>query len=113
MAEQTAHEKTEQPTPKRLREAREKGQVARSKELTTMAVLLASAGGILLVGNAFIGDLLNMMRDVFITSRMDLMDVEKVPVIFSQAMTDTLVAMLPFFSIVTVAALLSPMVLSG
>lgn len=113
MAEQTAHEKTEQPTPKRLRDAREKGQVARSKELTTMAVLLASAGGILLVGNVLIGHLLDMMRDVFITNRTDLMDVEKVPVIFEQAMTDTLIALIPFFAIVTAAALLSPMVLSG
>ncbi|MHC4763452.1 MAG: EscU/YscU/HrcU family type III secretion system export apparatus switch protein, partial [Planctomycetota bacterium] len=33
MAEKPAAEKTEQPTPKRLRKAREKGQVAQSQEL--------------------------------------------------------------------------------
>ena len=39
MAEnETSQEKTEQPTPKKLREARQKGQVPRSKELNSMAV---------------------------------------------------------------------------
>lgn len=33
-------EKTEEPTPHRLREAREKGQVAKSKEITTAILLL-------------------------------------------------------------------------
>jgi type III secretion protein U len=32
-------EKTEQPTPKRLRDARKKGQVANSKDVTSTALL--------------------------------------------------------------------------
>ncbi|NIQ11039.1 MAG: flagellar biosynthetic protein FlhB, partial [Gammaproteobacteria bacterium] len=39
MAEEQFQERTEQPTPKRLSDAREKGQVPRSRELTTMLVL--------------------------------------------------------------------------
>ena len=35
-------EKTEEPTPHKLREAREKGQVAKSKDLTASILLLAS-----------------------------------------------------------------------
>ena len=34
-------DKTEQPTPKRLREARKKGQVAQSKDLASGAVFVA------------------------------------------------------------------------
>ena len=34
-------EKTEQPTPKKLRDARKKGQVAKSKEVPSAAVLLS------------------------------------------------------------------------
>ena len=34
-------DKTEQPTPKRLKDARKKGEVAKSRELTSTAVLLA------------------------------------------------------------------------
>ena len=38
---ESAGEKTEQPTPKRLRDAREKGQVARSSELVSTAMIIA------------------------------------------------------------------------
>lgn len=44
MAEnENGQEKTEDPTDKRLRESREKGQVPRSREFNTLAVLLAGA----------------------------------------------------------------------
>ena len=42
MAENETGEKTEQPTGKRVEEAREKGQIAKSPELTTAAFLLGS-----------------------------------------------------------------------
>ena len=41
MAEQGG-DKTEEPTPHRLREAREKGQIAKSREITTAVLLLLS-----------------------------------------------------------------------
>jgi len=41
MPEKPAAERTEQPTPKRLEKAREKGQVPRSQELTSVVTLLA------------------------------------------------------------------------
>ena len=53
-------EKTEQPTPKRLREAREKGDVCRSQDiapaLTTLAV------GVYLAANA--GNIFSLLRDM-------------------------------------------------
>lgn len=42
MAENESGEKTEEPTGKRVEEAREKGQIAKSAELTTAAFLLGS-----------------------------------------------------------------------
>src|SRR5690242_213420 len=39
-------EKTEQPTPKRLREARERGEVPRSRTFSGALVLLGAAGGL-------------------------------------------------------------------
>jgi type III secretion protein U len=50
-------EKTEQPTPKRLREAREEGQVCKSQEVGATAVLLA-VFGIFLGAGAFIWETL-------------------------------------------------------
>lgn len=41
-----AQDKTEEPTPKKLREARKRGEVAKSRELGTAAVLLGTAGAL-------------------------------------------------------------------
>ena len=45
-------EKTENATPKRLADARKKGQITRSRELTTAAVVLAVTAAVLVTGDA-------------------------------------------------------------
>jgi flagellar biosynthetic protein FlhB len=44
MSEESFHDRTEEPTPKRKSEARKKGQVARSRDLTASLVLITSLG---------------------------------------------------------------------
>ena len=46
MADESDVEKTESATPKRLEKAREEGQVARSRELTSFALLSAGFFGV-------------------------------------------------------------------
>lgn len=50
MAEDSGQERTEQPTPKKLADAKKKGQIARSKELGTTFVLIMSAVSLLIYG---------------------------------------------------------------
>jgi flagellar biosynthetic protein FlhB len=45
-----AQEKTEDPTAKKTSEARKKGQIARSRELSTTLVLIGSAAAFLMIG---------------------------------------------------------------
>lgn len=52
-----ATEKTEEPTPKRLREARRKGQVPKSRELGTAAVVLATGGALVATGEGVLTEL--------------------------------------------------------
>lgn len=42
MPEEGGQEKTEEATPKRLRDARKKGQVARSRDLNTIVILIGA-----------------------------------------------------------------------
>lgn len=56
MSESTG-EKTEQPSDKRLRDARKKGQVAKSQDLTSAALLIATVGMVWLIGG-YIGGIL-------------------------------------------------------
>ncbi|KTC68007.1 flagellar biosynthetic protein FlhB [Legionella birminghamensis] len=48
--EEQSQEKTEQPSAKRIREAREKGQVLRSKDFNATLILIFSSLGFLLLG---------------------------------------------------------------
>ena len=57
MAEESFQEKTEQATPRRRDEARRKGQVARSQELSSAIVLLASLVGLYMLGGVIYEDL--------------------------------------------------------
>ncbi|MDR2876556.1 MAG: EscU/YscU/HrcU family type III secretion system export apparatus switch protein, partial [Chromatiales bacterium] len=113
MAEKPAQERTEQATPKRLQQAREKGQIARSRELTTAVLLLTSGAGLFMVGGGMISSLLEIMRDGFQSPRADIMEPTAMLLKLEQAIADSLFSLLPFFALVCAAALLAPMALGG
>lgn len=58
-----AGQKTEQPTPKRLRDARRKGQVARSHDLSSAVMLVLSVAVLYLAGSYFVGSISGAMRE--------------------------------------------------
>lgn len=58
MAEDRDEDRTEPATPRRRQEARERGQVVRSGELSTAAVLLAAALALRFVGRPLVGGIL-------------------------------------------------------
>ncbi|EQD80207.1 Type III secretion exporter, partial [mine drainage metagenome] len=55
-------DRTEQPTGKRLEEARKDGQVPRSADLSSAAVLLIAGAGLRLFGAGVGGALMGLMR---------------------------------------------------
>ncbi len=60
--EKGGQEKTENATPKRMREARKKGQVAKSKDLTTVLILIATLGTIGFTAGSVGGQLQNFIH---------------------------------------------------
>jgi len=109
----TSQEKTEQATPKRLQDARRKGQVARSRDLTTMLMLIgaglalvASAGH---TGNA----LMSMMAGSFTQSREALFYPEAALDSLYAAIGQGLVAIAPLLVAMTVVAIAAPLALGG
>lgn len=67
MAEASSQEKTEEATPKRLRDARKKGQVARSRDMSTVVVLIAAFAMIVFM-RGYVGEELRS----FLQSNLDL-----------------------------------------
>lgn len=111
--EETGQEKTEEPTPKRLKDAREKGDVARSKELTTTVLLLAAAIGLMVLGPRAGLGLERVMRSSFDLDRRDLFDPAMMFEHLESAVVEMLWAVLAFYALVFIAAIIGPIALGG
>lgn len=115
MAEENdnSQEKTEEPTPRRLEKAREDGQTARSKELATMAVLIAGAVGLLVFG-AYIGQsLTRVMRDSFVLERRDIFDTTQMSLHLGAAAQEAALALMPLMIILLIAAIAGSIGIGG
>jgi flagellar biosynthetic protein FlhB len=113
MPDETFEEKTEQPTSRKRQEVREKGEVAKSRELPSVAVLLAALTTLTIFGNYTLAHLQIMMKDAFslnISSSMELKDF----FFFAQNMIKAfLLIVLPVFVAILITAVLSNIIQVG
>lgn len=113
MAEETGQEKTEEPTAKRLREAREKGDVPRSKELTTTVLLLAAALSAYLFGAQIARQLSAMMRYNFELDQRAISDPAMMIAHLTQSLFDAFFSLWGLFLLLVLAAVIGPIALGG
>jgi flagellar biosynthetic protein FlhB len=111
--EQQGQERTEEPTSKRLTEARNKGQVARSRELNTLLVMLASAVALWLLSGPAMSGLIALFSEALSPSGEVLRQADLIPAHLMQVMISALKLIAPFLMITVVAALAGPAVMGG
>ncbi|MEZ8482005.1 flagellar biosynthesis protein FlhB [Vibrio splendidus] len=90
MAESDGQERTEDATPKRLQQAKEKGQVARSKELASASVLIVGAISLMWFGESMAKALFEAMQRLFSLSRDEIFDTNKLLEIAGGALVNLL-----------------------
>ena len=107
-------ERTEQATERRLEQAREQGQIARSRELANLGLLLSGALGLLAFGPRTVSGLADLMRRAVSLDRtaVDSGPGELLTALESAAF-EALVLILPLLAVLMVAALISPLALGG
>jgi flagellar biosynthetic protein FlhB len=109
----SGQEKTEKATEKRKKEAREEGQVPRSRELNTMLGLLAAAGALAMF-KGFMGRHLEAaMRNGLSHARGELFDPHALISCLHANFINILVLLAPLFAVALAAALLAPQLLGG
>jgi flagellar biosynthetic protein FlhB len=113
MSEDSDQEKTEEPTGKRLEDARKKGQIARSREFNTFAMLMASAALLLLSGKHIGNGLLEIMRRHFQLGRDVIFDPASPTAHLKQVLVDGMTLIAPFLLVMVVVAVLAPLALGG
>ena len=106
-------EKTEQPTGKRLEDAREEGQVPRSQDFNTAAVLLLAGAGLRMFGASIGAALAQMMHSGLQLSTAQEFDPKLALATAGSELMHALLACAPLFGLTVLAALAAPMALGG
>ena len=113
MSENDAQERTEQPTQKRLEDARKKGQVPRSIDLGAAAVTLAATGALFMFGAAAAEGLMGMLVDGLQVRGRELAQDDVMLRQLGESGSLALLAIVPLFAAMFVAAVASPALIGG
>ncbi|MCY7294420.1 flagellar biosynthesis protein FlhB [Alteromonas sp. a30] len=112
MAEDS-HDKTEEPTSKRIEDARKKGQIARSRELGTALVLLFSAISIFILGRDIGKAVYNIMGRMFALSRDETYDYTHMFQAWGFALSEVAIPVISFLVITVIAGFYGSIALGG
>ena len=112
MAEnENGQEKTEQPSAKRLLDAKRKGQVPRSRVLNSMAVTMIGVTTLVVMSHSIGDGLSEMMSQSFVLTREQIFDINSMLIQLGERLLQVLLVLLPFFLLVVMAAIFSSVAL--
>jgi flagellar biosynthetic protein FlhB len=113
VAEDSDLEKTESATPRRRQKAREEGQVARSRELVSFALLSAGFFGAWGLSGQIGGHLEGMLRGAFRFDHASVFDTNRMLIGAGTTSMEGLRALMPLLILTGLAALVAPIALGG
>ncbi|WP_270806343.1 flagellar biosynthesis protein FlhB [Aeromonas sp. QDB62] len=109
----TDQERTEQPTGKRLQQAREKGQIARSKELGTASVLLSAVFGLLMLKGSLATAMIKVVTMGFTLDREQAFDPNAMIAMVPALLGELVLPLGLLFALVAIAAFIGNTLMGG
>ena len=106
-------ERTEEPSQRRLDQARERGQVPRSRELTNFATMIGGSATLVAIGGSLAGCLMEIMRKSFAFDTRGLSDPCSMTAAFGYAALSATVVVLPILGVLIGLVLLASVILGG
>ena len=113
MAEDTGLERTEPASVRRREQAREEGQVARSRELSTLALLLAAGSGLWFMGAGLTDRLSALMRHGMQLDRALAFNTDLMLSRLKDTSIDVLLTFSPLLVLLVLAGIASALLLNG
>ncbi|TJZ72914.1 flagellar biosynthesis protein FlhB [Chitiniphilus eburneus] len=113
MAEDSGEDKTEPASPRKLEEARKKGQIPRSHELSTFSILLTGLIALLMLGPGVFTAMEQIFHSELRFDRVTVTTPTLMLVHFTNAVGIALRACVPIFAACALAALLTPIAIGG
>jgi flagellar biosynthetic protein FlhB len=112
-ANESAQEKTEQASPKRLSDARAKGDVPRSRELNTLTMLLAALIGLAVLGRSGVVAYQELAVAQWRIDRAQLFNNEALLNGFHEPLMHALWIVAPFLAVMFLSAFIGPLFMGG
>jgi flagellar biosynthetic protein FlhB len=106
-------ERTEEPSQRRLDQARERGQIPRSRELTNFATMIGGSATLMVIGVPLASCLREIMRKSLGFDPQGLSDPRSMGAAFGDAVANAIMAVSPIFGVLIGVALLASVVLGG
>ena len=113
MAEESDLERTEPASPKRLEQAREEGDVPRSRELSTCTILLAAGASLWGMGGGLIRQLNHTLAAGLSVDRAQAYDPAVLFAHIGASLMDVMLAFAPIAGLLMLVALASPLLIGG
>ncbi len=113
MPPENKEERTEKPTPKRLSDAKKKGSVPQSQDMTSAVSLIVLATVTFFMGPRVVGWSMGLMREAFSCNHMYMSNPEAVIGYVQDKFFSALVVMAPFFGVLMVTGIATHICISG
>jgi flagellar biosynthetic protein FlhB len=113
MADGSEAERTEEPTPRRLQEARERGQVPRSQELGNFATMIGGSAVLVASGAHLVARLAVLMRGGLEIDAASVADPESMLTRLGADLIESLLLLLPMFAALVILILAAAVALGG
>lgn len=113
MAEDQGQEKTEEPTAKRLQQARERGELPRSPDFGGAMVVMALCAILMFIGGDIVNDIAAQMKQSFSFTRGQIDNVQDLPMTLGMSIFAGLWSVKWLFLVAIVVALLAASVNGG
>mgnify|MGYP000719439781 CR=1 FL=1 len=97
--EDSSQEKSEEATPRRIEKAREEGDVPRSRELSTFAVLMAGTVGLWIFGGNITESMMNLMKDNFSVQRAAVFDTNQMAIHLASSAEEAVLGLAPLMAL--------------
>lgn len=111
--DENGQEKTEEASSRKQEKAREDGQIPRSRELTTTAILLLGALGLYFFGQYMASKIIGVVQHNFILDRESVFDPNAMIAHLASSMYEGILSLLPLFGVLLVASIIGPIALGG
>jgi flagellar biosynthetic protein FlhB len=113
MAEASNAEKTEPASPKRLRQARENGDIPRSREVATFTVLMTAGAGLWMLGGGVVAKLSSAMERGLSLDREQIYNPNVLLERVTADIGGVMLACLPLAVAIMLVAVVSPLLIGG